>query len=242
MKFLIWFLTFFIYGLIRMWIKDAGIILGAIPSVILMTIFFFCAQHLCILWDEHKKRKERAQSISPKEDNLVDPTEYTSSIKSTKNRKYTPTSKQRYCKYCGGAVDSISKKCGKCGKQYFRWRIKGRTCLTIITIALVISLCFSNAYLYIRYHKETTAMTSQINELKAQLNERSYTIRDLRSEIAFFDEHIVFVSGTNSNRYFAYANRYHKFGCSYFDSSTFWAYNTKQAESKGYSPCPECCQ
>lgn len=54
----------------------------------------------------------------------------------------------------------------------------------------------------------------------------------LQREVDFYQEHIALVN--EDDKY------YHKQSCDYFDDSSFWAYNTEQAKTKGYSACPKC--
>ncbi len=57
MKVLIWFLCIFANALIIPLIKEAGVILGAIPTVILCGATFWLARTICKKWDEHKENK-----------------------------------------------------------------------------------------------------------------------------------------------------------------------------------------
>ena len=65
MKVLIWFLCIFAYALITTLIKEAGIILGAIPTVILYGATFWLARTLCKKWDEHKESKVIEKPVAP---------------------------------------------------------------------------------------------------------------------------------------------------------------------------------
>ena len=63
--------------------------------------------------------------------------------------------KQRFCKYCGGAIDYITKKCKECNKQYFHVSTKF---LKKTGIVLVFALMLGfNIYQYVLY-KETNQM------------------------------------------------------------------------------------
>ncbi len=57
MKVLIWVLCFFLNALISAIIKGNGVILGAIPTVILYGVTIWLARTLCKKWDEHKADK-----------------------------------------------------------------------------------------------------------------------------------------------------------------------------------------
>lgn len=58
MKFLIWFLCVFASALITTLIKEAGVMWGAIPTVILFSATVWLARTLCKKWDEHKENEE----------------------------------------------------------------------------------------------------------------------------------------------------------------------------------------
>lgn len=56
MKVLIWILCFFANALITTVLKESGILLGAIPTMILFGATLWLARTLCKKWDEHKER------------------------------------------------------------------------------------------------------------------------------------------------------------------------------------------
>lgn len=58
MKVLIWFLCIFANALITTLLKESGIILGAIPTMILFGAMLWLARTLCKKWDEHKGKGE----------------------------------------------------------------------------------------------------------------------------------------------------------------------------------------
>jgi hypothetical protein len=59
MKFLIWFVTIFVTALITSVIREAGIILGAIPTVIIYGAMLWVARTLCKKYDERKGIKNK---------------------------------------------------------------------------------------------------------------------------------------------------------------------------------------
>ena len=56
MKVLIWILCIFANTLITTILKESGILLGAIPTMILFGAMLWLARTLCKKWDEHKER------------------------------------------------------------------------------------------------------------------------------------------------------------------------------------------
>ena len=90
-------------------------------------------------------------------------------IPNTEVQVMEKTFKQRYCKYCGGAIDHDTKKCTKCGKQYLRTR-RVATILVIVTFVLSFGVSlFFNAYQYQRNQIITFQLNEQISELQKSL-------------------------------------------------------------------------
>ena len=57
--------------------------------------------------------------------------------------------------------------------------------------------------------------------------------RHIRKNKAWIDAYVVYVENDGSNHY-------HTFECEKFVRKSFWVYNRKLAENKGYTPCPDC--
>lgn len=171
--------------------------------------------------------------------------------------------KQRYCKYCGGAIDSESRKCTKCGKQYFRPRIKKPIVLGALAILAILGLAILNVYQFNRYQTDSAKLENQIAELTSTIQEQEAAIEKkdssiqskmteitklktenaklneknylLSDEIRFYDKHIVFVNNDGSRLY-------HKYDCVDFGDCSFWAYNIEAVDGYGYKPCSKCCK
>ncbi len=102
MKVLIWLLCIFANALITTLIKESGVILGAIPSVILFSITMWLARTLCNKWDEYKENKADSKNIHHQ------PCQ--TSISETNN-------KICFCRKCGEPLVENSQFCRKCGTQ-----------------------------------------------------------------------------------------------------------------------------
>ncbi len=65
MKVLIWFLCIFANALITTFFRRNGVILGAIPAMVLFWGTMWLAQALCKKWDEHKENiyQERMRNL-----------------------------------------------------------------------------------------------------------------------------------------------------------------------------------
>ena len=83
-------------------------------------------------------------------------------------------------------------------------------------------------YMHIHY-EEKYIKHNRITELERE-------VIDLKQKNDFYDKYVVFVSPDVD------ADKYHHLGCEDFDTSSFVAYNVKQAEYNGYSPCSKCCE
>ena len=67
MKALIWIAVCFVYGLIVTMMAESGIILGGIPTAILVGVLFSTARYLCSRWDVKTFNKEASkQGMSPR--------------------------------------------------------------------------------------------------------------------------------------------------------------------------------
>ena len=64
MKVLIWFLCIFANALITTLIKEAGVILGGIPTALMFAATLWLARTLCKKWDEHKENKAMEKEAS----------------------------------------------------------------------------------------------------------------------------------------------------------------------------------
>ena len=165
--------------------------------------------------------------------------------------------KRRYCKFCGGSIDSSTKKCTQCGKQYFRLHLTVHGSAPILfLITTIVLLC---VFVHDRNQNELkiSHLEEQISILEDEIatkdkkiekqNERlAFRIKEnqnlseenmsLSVKAMFYDENIVFV--LNDDR-----NTFHKIDCKFFNKyrSKFLAYDTKTAIARGIKPCPYCC-
>ena len=73
--------------------------------------------------------------------------------------------KEQHCKVCGGLIDSKTKKCISCGKQYLKLR---PLVLAVILLAVILSV---SAALNVYQYYDAQQKSSQIFSLKSQVNE-----------------------------------------------------------------------
>lgn len=102
-------------------------------------------------------RSTKMPEINTKDDSLK-----TDDIKSK-----TKTKKDKYCKFCGGLIGSNTKKCTKCGKQYFKLKFNRYTSLVIILAVAIIALIASNIY-----------QSYTINSMNAKISSINDTLKD----------------------------------------------------------------
>lgn len=146
-----------------------------------------------------------------------------------------------YCKKCGSELD-VNKKCTKCGKQYFKFNL--RVFLLIFFIILLISIiCFETYYIYIHQQdikKLENNFATQTENLEKEKDEMLKTLQkyiqyglDTCDELLFWHDNAVIVSNNATKKY-------HNYGCEDLMLNSFWIYNTKAAEEKGYTMCKKC--
>ena len=64
MKFLIWFVCLLVVAAIQTAARSSGIILGAIPMMLLVGVGFLAASALCTAYDNRKNGSAREQQVS----------------------------------------------------------------------------------------------------------------------------------------------------------------------------------
>lgn len=253
MKFLIWFVCFFVCALVQVIIKNAGFILGGIPTALLVGLAYWAARSLCKLWDRHRAAKKEQIAAAAANAEPVDGV-------AVEHIAMTAPKKQRYCKFCGGAIDIETKKCEKCGKQYFRFRITKKgvlatcQCLMVLALISVIILQYVQYNSNIAKHKaEITALTEKAEDLDLELFRKNSEIKRMeqifyneRSRLEFYDKYVVFVPLGESK--YMDEDEYHKQDCLDFAAhrllggpGDFSALDVDLAEYMGYKPCPDCC-
>lgn len=184
-----------------------------------------------------------------KEETIDDPSPQPASI-STPNPLPTKTNLtdkpfKKYCSRCGNGIDPATKKCSGCGKQYFKG-ISFKTFLVImlcillfLSLALNILLCFIIADLRensVTLTRENSTLRSEKDQLNTTNTTLNSTISKYKKEIDFYNKYVVLVADDGTDLY-------HHYNCYYFQAcDSFWIYYVKEAEDKGFSPCPDCCK
>lgn len=153
--------------------------------------------------------------------------------------------KLRYCSHCGNAIDPHTKQCTGCGKQYF----KGLSSKVVLAILLTISIVGNTLLVSINYRlknelsdleqkykalqQENISLNSEISEVQRKKDFYYEFYVDNSAKLKFFDTSIVFIENDGTKYY-------HKYECSKFVGSDYWAHNSEYARYIGYYPCPDC--
>lgn len=102
MKVLIWVLCLFANAMITTIAKENGVILGAIPTVILYALAATLAQSLCGVWDKYKQKKMAEQNVPEQKEQLT---------------TLNTVDQVQYCRKCGEKLIVNSQFCRKCGTE-----------------------------------------------------------------------------------------------------------------------------
>ena len=151
--------------------------------------------------------------------------------------------KDRYCKLCGGKINSL-KKCNECGKQYFRFKFEYGLyfiiAILLITIACLVFLFVqkdedlkqanADAINWQKKHENMTSMYATLEKRFDELDDGNSFIY-VKAKLDFYDNNIVFVID-------GYGKKYYTYDCvqelTNNKEYSFWAFNTDAAISKGY--------
>lgn len=154
----------------------------------------------------------------------------------------TLNKKNKFCSRCGKLIDSETKKCTGCGKQYFKG-IPWEKMPIVGLVLILIASCALNVYQHQEmkeiefnakmHQSEIKELTNNNKELNQEITDLSNDLDACEAKLAFYDEAVVFVEDDGTNLY-------HKYECDRFIGSSFWAYNIENAEYKGYEPCDLC--
>lgn len=82
---------------------------------------------------------------------------------------------------------------------------------------------------------ELTETQKSLEETKAERDKLKEEADGFRAEVEYVDSNVVFVMNGSDDK------RYHKYACAHFtNKKNILAYTVKQAETNGYTPCPDC--
>lgn len=117
MKFLIWGLCLFANGIITTLLKNAGILLGAIPTIILFSATIWIAQMLCKKWEKHKEVKETKTNFQDRSSSQMAPIGRTAH----ESVAQIPCDDQIcFCRKCGSRLVEGAVFCNKCGTRIIK--------------------------------------------------------------------------------------------------------------------------
>ena len=141
------------------------------------------------------------------------------------------TSKEKvlFCKLCGSKIDSETRKCNGCGKQYF----KGIKLNKFLTTALILSVVILISVIL------NIVQFVKIDSLNYSTKMLRYEISKLEKEnyetVITFLDYGDYAVAVNDN-----SQKYHTRVCGDFDESSFRLYSITAAEESGYYACSTC--
>ena len=145
----------------------------------------------------------------------------------------------KYCSRCGSSIDSETKLCTGCGRQYFRWPKNNRLLVTLLSVLVVLLsvLCVTQPIRMQELQHRIEFLDEQITLKQKKIDKLEDKVEKLnlgQEELLFYQQHAVIVGDDGTNKY-------HKYGCPILDGTeTFWIYNTEAAKSKGKKECTTC--
>lgn len=113
------------------------------------------------------------------------------------------------------------------------WKIS--TIVLSILAMIMIILCINSTNNIELLDEEILNLESTILTLKSEnktLKEKNENLQDANEKAQFLDKYIVIRS--------ADTKVYHKYGCKYCDTSSFYIYDINEATANGYVPCDNC--
>lgn len=266
LKVFIWLCCFFVVAVIQTAAREAGIILGAIPAMLLFGLAWWSAKKFCALWDQRQAEKAAlAASASP--DPIPLPTEPEPTITDS---TAPATPKLRYCKHCGSPLDPATHQCTGCGKQYFRPPVLRKKYLAIAAGVLV---CAAIMFLVVNLVSQKNAAEAKVEELTVRVAEleravaekaeqiksgdltigdymieiakKDTVISEIKEEIATYREYLDYCE-----IYCAYitcsdgkisSSIYHRLDCPYTETADYLRIlYIDFLEENGFKPCPHC--
>ena len=183
---------------------------------------------------------EKNEESTPSDDEVIEeiPVTQEEAPLIEKTAEESKTTSKSFCRKCGNEIDSKTKKCIGCGKQYFKGFkyyfssifTKKRTIPIILSFMLAVSIVCNIG--------QAVSNDDLVDRLIIQRN-NAENMEDLywesNSKLRFYEMYVVFVSSNDGT------NLYHKYGCEDFDSSSFRAYNINLAKANGYVAHKKCC-
>ena len=175
--------------------------------------------------------------------------------------------KNTFCKRCGSLIDSATKKCSGCGRQYFKIRFSKKV-YPVVSLILILGLAggliYQNYYFHDMLEQKDGVIDfkqSMIDSLRDETKNLEYKIEDLSNALTTVRENLVnsgvSLSGTERLQELidtptsewwklkkVYVTKeglyYHTENCSYVSRADKDDITIKEAIILGYSPCTLC--
>lgn len=147
--------------------------------------------------------------------------------------------KIKYCKHCGKEIDSETKKCTGCEKQYFY--LSKRLATIVVLCGIITCLIGLNLYQYIDNKREIQKSNEKLESMTVskdfymlESDDASAELKKKEIVIAFWDKHFVICTPSGE--------KYHHYMCSHIAGAEYKIYTIEQAVASGYTPCLDCCK
>lgn len=166
---------------------------------------------------------------------------------------------KRFCKYCGGELDS-NKKCTKCGKQFFHLSTPKVRKRRILTIMLVLIAICSIAVAF-TYYNNYAVVVASLNASKEEYEQLATDYESLvklyhtrEDALKMWQEDCKTYQEMHKeqkeiadywNRYGAITTpsgkKYHKYGCQHLvNAKEVYLWTIWDVKDNGYKPCETC--
>ena len=150
----------------------------------------------------------------------------------------------KYCPSCNKEAEDNMVFCMDCGTQLQEkltntektetHKHAGKTQLIWILLVTFLSIwAIVMTVQYIETNESKEYYRSEYREWKRKAKDLQEETEKMQKQVDFMDKYVVFVFEDNSNNY-------HTYECFENYDGSFWAYNIHAAESKDYTPCPDC--
>lgn len=163
----------------------------------------------------------------------------------------------KFCKYCGNEIDSATKKCSGCGKQYFK--LAKNTFFIISTVILAIAVIVMSCVIYTNnktialyqdrigqwqeaneklteychvYKQREKMKQDKIDSLTNEGYDLAQMVYDITMELNSYHSLVAIFTETGE--------KYHKASCSHVRNRMVIVAPVEWAKDNGLEPCKDC--
>ncbi len=117
-------------------------------------------------------------------------------------------------------------------------RVRKEKTRWLVASLLLLAALFGVSMLYISAQDDVGYYQRRYSNLRSDYNDLSQQLEESADQVEFMNKYIVLINNNEDDML------YHTYNCSVWEDgrTSFFAYNISLAESRGYEPCPECCE